>query len=142
MSELGVKAFYGELADGKLADLAHIRAMGSHIMSIVRKHDITALATMGETGYCGHADHRASHLAARAAQIALRISGRDLPLFELQPDGSGELRVPVRAQRKLSSLALNASQIPLAPDGTVSPLFFQLYPGYMPLLTEETYDIS
>jgi len=116
--------------------------MSAHIIRLTRRHDITTFVTMGETGYCGHSDHRATHLAARVAQIALRIGGRDVHLLELQADGSGELKVPVVTQRKVSALALNASQIPLAPDGTISPLFFELYPEYVPLLTEETYNIS
>ncbi len=145
LSTYGIKSHYGELPDGHLAKwhkdyYRHI--MGITLVSLVHKHDITAIATPGATGFDGHPDHIAVHHAAITARDILRSNGRDVTLLELNAEDAGELVVPVRRPRKLSALALHASQMPLTPAGVLDPAFLQQYPVYTPLLTHETYNIT
>lgn len=145
LSTYGIKPHYGELQDNQLTKVhrgyyRHI--MGIMLVSLVHKHDITAIATPGATGFDGHPDHIAVHEAAVDARDILHDNGRDVTLLELNADDAGELVIPVRRPRKLSALALHVSQMPLTPDGTLSPEFLVLHPEYEPLLTRETYDIS
>ena len=145
LSTYGIKSHYGELPDGELGKwhanyYRHI--MGIMIVSLVHKHDITAIATPGARGFDGHPDHIAVHEAAVEARDILRNNGRDVTLLELNADNAGELVVPVRRPRKLSALALHASQMPLTPEGILDPTFWEQYPVYVPLTTRETYDIK
>lgn len=138
-AELGIKAHYGELPDGRL-DGYHRRyyrhIMGITLVSLAHKYDITAFATLGEAGYCGHFDHIATHEAALEACNVLQANGRDITLYELTNDHSGDLRVPVDSTHKLSALALHSSQ------GGFGPKFWQQHPAYVPLLDQETYTVS
>lgn len=145
LSTYGIKSHYGDLPDGQLARwhknyYRHI--MGITIVSLVHKHDITAIATPGAGGFDGHPDHIAVHEAAIEARDILRSNGRDVALLELNAEDAGELVVPVRRSRKLSALALHASQMPLTPEGILDPTFWEQYPVYTPLLRHETYDIT
>lgn len=145
LSTYGIKSHYGELPDSRLAGwhrgyYRHI--MGIMLVSLVHKHDITAIATPGAGGFDGHPDHIAVHEAAVDARDILRSTGRDVTLLELNADDAGELVVPVHHPRKFSALALHASQMPLTPEGIVDPVFLQQHPIYTPLLRRETYDVT
>lgn len=110
--------------------------MGVMIVSLAHKYDITAIATLGETGYCGHFDHIATHEAALEAQAVLAGTGREIPILALQTDGTGELVAPVDRKQKLAALALHISQ------GGFGAEFWSRHTHYAPLLEQETYNVS
>ena len=113
--------------------------MATHITALVHRYDITAIATMGETGYCGHSDHATTHLAALSAQLTLAEHGQHLLLYSLDHTHEGTLRLTVAKQRKLGGLSTHASQMSVDTINSISDEFWQKYPKYLPLLTEETY---
>ncbi len=116
--------------------------MATHITALVHRYDITAIATMGETGYCGHSDHATTHLAALSAQLTLAEHGQHLPLYSLDHTHEGTLRLTVAKQRKLGGLSTHASQMPLEAADTLSPLFLEQYPSYGALFAQETYLVA
>lgn len=145
LSANAIKSHYGELPDGRLQGwhrsyYRHI--MGIMIVSLTHKHDITAIATLGGNGFDGHPDHIATHLAAQHAQEVLRAHGRDVTLLELSDNDQGELVLTTDTPRKLSALAIHASQMPLTSEGILDPAFLRQYPIYSPLLVRETYDVT
>lgn len=143
---LGIEAdYYDDLPDGKLGKLnapyySHI--MGTKLVSLLTKYDITAIATAGADGFCGHNDHIITHRAALAAQaILFHEHGLSIPVLALKSDGNGELAIPVQRQRKLTALGYHATQMPVTATGELAPSFFVAHPHYRSLLEQETYDI-
>lgn len=113
----------------QLADIIvrRIHALGS-----------TAIATLGDHGYCGHSDHSAAHHAALDAQATLAKDGIILPVLALNNDHEGDVVVPVNRERKLAALALHETQFGFLRDTPELPESHQIYE---PLLRAETYDI-
>jgi LmbE family N-acetylglucosaminyl deacetylase len=66
--------------------------------------------TTGSLGYDGHPDHIATHSAAARRAEDMRLLGREVTLWSLMADGSGELQVYGDLERKLGSMAFHASQ--------------------------------
>lgn len=113
--------------------------MGVHIMELVHRHDITAIATLGNQGFCGHADHVATHSAAKLAVTLLRQRGRSTSLYSLDHKHEGDLHIVVSAERKLASLAMHTSQMNFNATTRQMADFWQTYVHYSPLLEAEVY---
>lgn len=91
---------FEDLQDGQLIDTAP-DMLTQAIRSLLKKHDITTVVTLGEHGFDGHTDHIAIHEAARAAVAAhaeiepgMRLFGLDLvsPTTYITADPSAKLR--------------------------------------------------
>lgn len=116
----------------------HRESLTEFIVDRARRLGSTALASMGDLGYCGHADHSAAHYAALAAQeILYTRHDITLPVFSLNHRHEGSVVVPVQRNRKLSALALHASQFGFLQSGSDLPPTHRIYE---PLLYAETYD--
>lgn len=139
MASLGVRAYYGELPDSKLHDSEHRTRLENHIVALVRKENIKAIATLGLNGYCGHSDHVAAHHAALGAQQRLAAeAGIRVPILALNHDHQGELLVPVDAKTKLAALAIHQSQFGFLAESGELPAGYAMY---NPLFSLETYDV-
>lgn len=138
---LGIEAGeYDTLSDGQLDD-SHIAHIGAAVADLAQKYHVTAIATTGSHGFCGHSDHIITHLGALDAQRRLAETAISVPIMALRRDGQGTLRVPVDAPKKLRALGIHRSQMPVDSSGALDHRFFQTYPHYRKLLEYETFDI-
>lgn len=131
---------YGTHLDGELGTHS-IRAIGAEITDLARKHHITAIATPGVDGFCGHTDHITVHQAALAAQDNLAVEGIDVPVLALRSDGQGELRIAVDSFRKKRLVGVHRSQMPVDSLGNLHSRFFRDHPEYIDLFGYETFDV-
>ena len=139
-----VADYYDTLPDGRLheAPAYHSHVMGAKIVSLVHKYDITALASLGSDGFCGHPDHIVTHLGALDAQARLAEIGIYLPLLALRSDGQGQVRISVDSpQHKRRGLGLHRSQMLVDADGMLDPEFLEAHPRYRPLFEHESFDV-
>lgn len=144
LGKLGLSAVvYGGLPDGELAYKDHFADLVGQVQRTIREYDITAVASLGEEGYCGHLDHKAVHYATMAVKYALQGEGMALPVLTLAHDHLGELRVPVRRSQKLAAVARHATQFKNDGQGGIDPEFWREHraPVYGPLLERETFAV-
>ena len=136
---LGIKATHVGLPDGKLHLDEHQAVLVEHIVAKVRQENITAMATLGLNGYCGHDDHIAAHTAAVMAQQQLAAEdGSRVAILALNHEHQGALQIPVDPRQKLAALAMHVSQFgPIGEHGGTS----LAYSRYQPLFHSETYDL-
>lgn len=109
--------------------------------SLAYKYNVTAIATLGSDGFCGHDDHIITHEGALDAQERLASVGIDIPVLALRSDGQGELRLAVDAFRKARALGIHRSQMPVDATGTLDSRFLNEHPHYSTLFEYETFDI-
>lgn len=136
---------YLGLPDGQLSNQHYSSLLMTTISHIVRRSNIDTIVTLGDSGYCGHSDHIASHRSALLAQLSLRQIGWHTELFSINNRGSGEFGVPVDRDVKLGALAFHRTQMHFdeLADGTLQPnlLFFEKFQQtYGHLFLQETYD--
>lgn len=121
--------------------------LAEQITSIALEHSVDYIATLGSRGFCGHADHIASHVASLMAQEQLRRGGRLITVLALHHLHAGELKIAVASRKKQVALAYHETQMATitTPKGRVlKPRFRQYFMhalGYGPLFAQETYDI-
>lgn len=142
MAFYGFKGIWLDLPDGELARPEHVENLAQNIVDTSLKHEVDALVSMGDDGYCDHLDHKATHWSALLAQdILAHEHGRAVPLYALD-SRNGQFRVPVDRQSKMAGFAFHASQF-LAKDGKIDEDFWkeQRSATYEPLLHEETYRV-
>lgn len=150
---------YLGLPDGELWQ--HQAEIAETIVSVVIRHNIGHVMTLGANGYDHHPDHIASHFAAANAVRTLRTHyDRNLNLLTLNNRHCGSEAVKSTTylrQRKLGALASHQSQFPLSPlnggfatehsvvvEGfVIDPDFWNSFAHYQPLILRgETYDVA
>jgi len=141
---LGITGTYLALPDGQLHTTGYRDVLTQAVISSVLEHDITAIASLGESGYCGHSDHVASHTAATHAQDILAAEyNKEIALYALDHSDAAEIIVPVDRQRKLAAVAIHATQFQNGPNGAIDPTFWATRADtYDPLLERESYSLQ
>jgi LmbE family N-acetylglucosaminyl deacetylase len=159
LTRLGIPAsperqiFLGE-PDGDLTSRQDVIA--KHISSIVTRHAIRRVVSLGDYGFNGHPDHIASHQAAVLAVDELREDGYNISHLALNHAHRGErviVATPEMQIRKLGAMSCHRSQFGINAYGpgceqaiilggyAIDPDFWSGFQPFKPLVTDrETYD--
>lgn len=132
-----------------------IETLSKEIEELIALNGITRVVSLGETGYDGHLDHIATHIATVLAVANLRSQGVEVIHEALNATHQGSRRVesiPVMQSKQIQAIAEHCSQYTLHPaksdqhDGVVGGYVFsaetlKLLEPYMPLIQEaQTFD--